>query len=601
MRIDGRETERLPVPKASAGVALLAIVLAALVGACAPAGRGQPVVERNVAVPMRDGVVLRANVWRPASTGEFPTLVYRTPYGKDATETWYETHPRAVERGYAVVIQDVRGRYESGGNFSAYVNEGHDGFDTIEWAARQPWSNGSIGTYGLSYPGAAQWLAALERPPHLEAMVPAMTFSSGRRFFYSHGVWDLSWLAWTYGSIAPDTRRRLGLAGPRTVEEAEAEWPRVADRMRNFLPLASLPDFEQAAPFYTEWLRHPPEDAWWDWAELGGRYDRVTAAVLNLSGWYDEFYGPEGAATNFAGLLASRAGDGDPRTRLILGPWIHGVGAVAKQRTGDLDFGPEAAVDYDSLILDWMDHYLCGIDNGVDREAPVRIFVMGENRWRDEAAWPPPSAVPATRYLGPSSVSGTPGVLSEAPPPAGAQPSSFRSDPNEPVRDPYEVFGPHDYSGLSRSEGVLVFETEPFAEDTEITGAISAEMFVSCDCPDFDLWVKILDVGPDGKAFNLMSPGSDVRRASLRDPGRGRELLEPGEVSLLKFDNLMTSQVFMAGHRLRILVTGSFFPHFSRNLQTGESEAFSSAMSVAEIRVFHDAGHPSRLILPVVP
>jgi len=587
-------------PLATRWATLLAVVLVGLAGACASPGPDQPVVESNVAVPMRDGVVLRADVWRPAAGGPFPTLVYRTPYGKDQTETWYATHLRAVERGYAVVIQDVRGRYESDGDFFPYVNEGRDGFDTIEWAARQPWSNGSVGTWGLSYPGAVQWLAALEEPPHLAAMVPAMTFSSPRRFFYSDGVWDLSWLAWTYNSIAPDTRRRLGLAGPVTGDEARSEWPRVADRMQSFLPLASLPDFEQAAPFYTEWLRHPPEDPWWDFAELPGRYDRVKAAVLHLSGWYDEFYGPEGATTNFTGLLASRAGEADPRTSLILGPWIHGVGAVGSRQTGDLDFGPDAALDYDELILGWMDRYLLGIDTGGDREPPVRIFVMGDNLWRDEPAWPPES-IARTRYLTPSAGPGTNGGLSQAPPPAGSAPSVFRSDPAAPVRDPYEVFGPHDYSDLGASENVLVFETEPFAEDTEITGAITAEIFISCDHPDTDLWVKVLDVGPDGTAFNLMSPGSDVQRASLRDPSRGRELLEPGEVYRLSFDRLLTSQVFFAGHRLRILVTGSFFPHFSRNLHTGESEAFSSEMATAEIRIHHDAEHSSRLMLPVIP
>ncbi len=165
---------------------------------------------------MRDGVVLRANVWRPASDGPFPVLVYRTPYGKDGTESWYSTHLRAVERGYAVVIQDVRGRHASEGEFLPYENEGRDGYDTIEWAARQSWSDGAVGTFGLSYPGAVQWLAALERPPHLKAMVPAMTFASPRMFFYSNGVWDLSWLAWIHNSIAPDTRRRKGLLGPQT-------------------------------------------------------------------------------------------------------------------------------------------------------------------------------------------------------------------------------------------------------------------------------------------------------------------------------------------------------------------------------------------------
>jgi putative CocE/NonD family hydrolase len=549
---------------------------------------------------MRDGVVLRANVWRPASAGRYPTLVYRTPYGKDHTESWYSTHLRAVERGYAVVIQDVRGRYESDGEFFPYINEGRDGFDSVEWAARQPWSNGSVGTYGLSYPGAVQWLAAVESPPHLVAMVPAMTFSSPRIFFYSNGVWDLSWLAWIHNSIAPDSRRRHNLPGPVTGDEAREAWPGVADRVQGFLPLASLPDFQEAAPFYYEWLRHPPEDPWWNWAELPGRYDRVSAAVLHLSGWYDEAYGPEGATTNFAGLLASRAGQSDPKTQLILGPWVHGVGAVASRQTGDLDFGPEAAIDYDDLILDWMDRYLRGLDNGVDRQSPVRIFVMGDNRWRDEQAWPPSSSVSETLYLTPGTETGTLGALVATAPPAQSEPSTFRSDPARPTRDPYEVFGPHDYSSLTTQPGVLAFETEPFIEDTEITGAMVAEIFISCDCRDTDLWVKVLDVREDGAAFNLMSPGLDVQRASLRDPGRGRELLEPGEIYPLRFENLLTSQVIKAGHRLRILVTSSFFPHFSRNLHTGESEAFSSEMAVAEIRIHHDADHPSRLVLPVV-
>jgi putative CocE/NonD family hydrolase len=582
-------------------VVLLATVLAVLGAACAVGGPDPPMVEKNLPVPMRDGVVLRANVWRPASQGPFPTLVYRTPYGKDDTEAWYTTHHRAVERGYAVVIQDVRGRHESEGEFFPYVNEGLDGFDTIEWAAQQPWSNGSVGTYGLSYPGAVQWLAALESPPHLEAMVPAMTFSSPRRFFYSNGVWDLSWLAWIHNSIAPDTRRRLGLAGPVTGDEARAVWPQVADRLQSFLPLASLPDFELVAPYYYEWLRHPPDDPWWDWAELRGRYDRVEAAVLHVSGWYDEAYGPEGATTNFSGLLASRAGEREPRTRLILGPWVHGVDAVGSRQTGDLDFGSNAAVDYDDMVLRWMDHYLRGIDNGVDREAPVRIFNMGDNRWRDEPSWPPPSTVTEVRFLKPSAVPGAHGALSKTPPVAGSDPSTFRSDPAQPIRDPYRVFGPHDYARLTENPGVLAFETEPFPKDTEITGAITAEIYISCDCKDTDLWVKVLDVGRDGAAFNLMSPGLDVQRASLRDPSRGRRLLEPGEVYLVTFENLITSQVFMAGHRLRILVTSSFFPHFSRNLHTGESEAFSASMVTAEIRIHHDPDHSSRLVLPVVP
>ncbi|MGB5176491.1 MAG: CocE/NonD family hydrolase, partial [Thermoanaerobaculia bacterium] len=271
----------------------LALAIPALLLGCEPGESpvtGPPgiQIDRNVAVPMRDEVVLRANVWRPDSGGPFPVLVYRTPYGKDATEDWYTTHLHAVERGYAVVLQDVRGRYESQGEFDPYRNEGRDGYDTIEWAAEQPWSNGSVGTFGLSYPGAVQWLAALESPPHLKAMVPAMTFSTPRNFFYSGGVFDASWIPWIYNSIAPDLRERRNLPGPRTAEEASATWEARGTEMRRRLPLDSLDELREVAPFYFEWLEHPPDDSWWDWAEIRGHYDQVKAAVLNLSGWYDE-------------------------------------------------------------------------------------------------------------------------------------------------------------------------------------------------------------------------------------------------------------------------------------------------------------------------
>ena len=262
---------------------------------------------------MRDGVILRADVLLPSADGKFPVLVYRTPYGKDRGPSEWTTFNKAVARGYVVVIQDVRGRYASEGEFAPYQNEGRDGYDTIEWAAAQPWSNGIVGTFGLSYPGAVQWLAAVEDPPHLKAMIPAMTFSTPRNFFYSGGVFDGSWLDWIWFNIAPDARKRKHLPGPRTSREAAASWKTGHQRLQNFLPMAELPDLKQAAPFYYQWLAHPPADPWWDWAELRGKYDRVHAAVLNISGWYDEAYGPDGATTNFNGLLAARKNQKDPR------------------------------------------------------------------------------------------------------------------------------------------------------------------------------------------------------------------------------------------------------------------------------------------------
>jgi uncharacterized protein len=576
----------------SATSLVTAAALAVCITACAT-GTAAPRVERNIAIAMRDGVVLRADIWRPGGDGPFPVLVYRTPYGKDETEGWYSTHLRAVERGYAVVLEDVRGRYASEGAFEAYRNEGRDGYDTIEWAAAQPWSNGKVGTFGLSYPGAVQWLAALERPPHLVAMVPAMTFSTPRDFFYFDGVFDLSWLPWILNSIAPDLRRRGGLPGPRDEAAAEAYWAEHGAEIQQRLPLADQPELREVAPFYFDWLAHPPTDPWWDWAEVRGRYGGIDAAVLNLSGWYDEAYGPEGAATNFNGLLAARTEDPDPRTRLVLGPWVHGVGSTAKTVTGDVDFGPEATIDYDGLVLDWMDRYLQGMDNRSPEERPVRFFVMGDNHWRDADAWPPTASETQSLYL-------QSGRLAATPADTGGPSTDLASDPASPLRDPYPVFGPHDYGSLSDSEAVRLFDSEPLGRDLEVTGNITAEIYLSCDCPDTDLWVRVLDVAPDGTAFNLMSPGLEVLRASYRKPSQGRQFLVPGEIYKLTLDRPMTSYVFRRGHRIRAQISTAFFPHFSRNLHSGALETETSDARTAVVTIHHDAARPSRLVLPTV-
>jgi putative CocE/NonD family hydrolase len=307
-----------------------------------------PIVERGIAIPMRDGTILRGDLYRPAVEGRHPVLVYRTPYGKDNAAQDYQIHLAAVRRGYAVLLQDVRGRYESDGIFDPYRQEGRDGFDTIEWAARQPWSNGKVGTFGLSYPGAVQWLAAMERPPHLVAMVPAMTFSSPRHFFYANGVFDLSWLPWIYVNIAPGTRQRLDLPGTRDTAAAGTRMARGRRAVLVWLPLRELPYLRRERRSISNGSRTRPKIRGGTGPELRGRYAQVTAAVLNLSGWYDEAYGPEGAVTNFRGLMAARASERDARTNLLIGPWVHGVSSTAARRTGDLDFGEQAAIDYDT-------------------------------------------------------------------------------------------------------------------------------------------------------------------------------------------------------------------------------------------------------------
>jgi putative CocE/NonD family hydrolase len=563
-----------------------------------PMARAKQVHQPDVEVRMRDGIVLRADLLLPNGEGKFPALVYRTPYGKQFALKEYKTFEKAVARGYAVVVQDVRGRYASDGEFVAYQNEGKDGFDTIEWVAKQSWCDGNVGTFGLSYPGAVQWLAAVENPPHLKAMVPAMTFSTPRNFFYSGGVFDGSWLDWIWLNIAPDIRKRKNLPGAQTHAEAKESWKHEHQRLQEFLPLRELPDFGDVTPFYYEWLAHPPADSWWDWAELRDKYDRVHAAVLNLSGWYDEAYGPDGATTNFNGLMEKRGGEKDPRTRTIIGPWIHG--GQEETRAGEREFGTGAAIDYDELILRWMDHYVRGIENGAEKERRVRLFIMGKNQWRDEDAWPLTRTVIRTLYLRTESNSARFGRLNES---AGYRTESANeivSDSLHPVTDTFEGYGAHDYRALAGRKDVMVYDSDPLSKDTEVTGPIRVKLVFSTDTPDVDLWARLLDVAPDGTAFNLMSPGLDVLRASYRNEKAKPELLTPKQVYEVELNRLLTSNVFLKGHRIRLQISCAFFPHFSRNLQTGESEVTSSETRVAHIQIYVDTNHRSRIELPVI-
>jgi putative CocE/NonD family hydrolase len=559
-----------------------------ILGATAASAHGQASLQRDtgVAVPMRDGVVLRADLYRPSGAGKFPVLVYRTPYDRSDTAGAPPFARTAVARGYAVLLQDVRGRYGSGGTFVAYQQEGKDGYDTIEWAARQPWSNGAVGTFGLSYPGAVQWLAALERPPSLKAMVPAMTYSRPENFWYQGGVWDGSWLDWTWLNIAPDLRRRRGVSGPKTDEEAARSWDRDGAAARRFRPLLDLPDFKDVAPWYYEWMRHPPGDAWWNWTRLEGRYDGVKAAVLNLSGWFDEPYGASGAVENFQG-----SGDA-----LILGPWTHGVASVQRSKAGDREFGSSAAINYSETVLDWMDRHLkAGASKSPARK--VRVFVMGTNQWREADGWPFPGTRSETFYMAGKGGSREVGKLERNPPGSEADALVIQSNPAQPVTDPFEGrFGAHDYRALKQGPSVAVFESEPFQSPLEIIGRVSVELFASATVPDFDLWVQLFDVAPDGSAWNLSSAGTLLQRASYRDGGPKRQVVKSGEPVRLQMDRMITANRFLTGHRLRVVITPQFYPFFSVNPQTGLQEFESDSVRAGEIRI----APRSRIVLPVV-
>ncbi|MFL5459125.1 MAG: CocE/NonD family hydrolase [Gemmatimonadales bacterium] len=568
----------------------MAVFLSLLLAASRLAGQAPVRVDTGVAVPMRDRIVLRADLYRPPGDGRFPVLVYRTPYSR------VEAPPdplvlAAVRRGYAVLLQDVRGRYGSGGVFEPYQQEGRDGYDTIKWATRQPWSTGSVGTFGLSYPGAVQWLAAVEHPPSLKAMVPAMTFSSPESFWYSGGVWDGSWLDWTWLNIAPDLRRRLGIAGPKSDEEAARSWDQEGAAARRYRPMLELPQFQGVAPWYFEWMRHPPGDSYWSFARLSGRYNRVDAAVLNLSGWFDEMYGPSGAVENF-----QAAGDA-----LVLGPWTHGVGSVQRSKAGDRDFGSSAALDYVATVLGWMDRHLKRVDS-LEAQPRVRVFVMGANQWRTSDRWPLAGVHPDTFYLA-SSAKGSKGsgiLVHRAPANGGT--TLIRSDPAHPVTDPFDGrFGAHDYRSLIAAPGIAVFETAAFSTPVEIAGQVVIELAASATVPDFDLWAQLYDVGPDGTAWNLSTPGTALQRASYREGGPQRLLVKPGQTVKLRMDRLVTANRFLPGHRLRLVITPQFYPVFSVNPQTGAQEFESDSVRAGEIRIGHSPDGLSRIVLPVMP
>jgi putative CocE/NonD family hydrolase len=399
----------------------------------------------------------------------------------------------------------------------------------------------------------------------------------------------MSWLEWIWQNIAPDARVKKKLPTP---SPDAASWKTLGDTLLKTLPLDRVRELRDVAPYYYDWLHHPPEDPFWNFAELRDKYTRTRAAVLNLSAWNDDNYGPEGATTNYVGLVRSRDGN-TSRAALLLGPWTHGVDSTARTKFGERDFGRAAIIDYDDVVLGWMDRYIRD-DKSSGAGPPVRYFVMGENRWRESSTWPPPGRA-TTYYLSSSSSTSRRGALTATAPGASETASAITSDPANPVINPFDSAGAHDYRALADRPDVLTFDSVPLEHDFEATGPIHAKMFISCDCRDTDLWVRVLDVLPDGAAYNLMSPGLDAIRASYRDLAKGRQVLEPGRVYEVALNNLVTSNRFLRGHRVRIQISTSFFPNFSRNLHSGDLETVSARMQRATIRVYHDRERPSQV------
>jgi hypothetical protein len=554
-------------------------------------------IKTSLETPMRDGMVLRGDLHRPDGDERRPVLLQRTPYGKGDGRMPGDFIRKALVRGYAVFVQDVRGRYASDGVFDPCRQEGRDGYDTVEWIATQPWSNGRVGTYGLSYPGATQWQLAVESPPHLACIFPAMTYSSAREFFYFGGAFDMSWLPYLLQNIAPDIRRRLNLPVPPGSED-RAGRDAAAKAALWHVPLNDLPELKDSCPFYFEWLDHPDDGDYWDYANIEAKYDKVTVPAFNFSGWHDEGYGPNGAVRNFTGARTKGGTPGAREARLMIGPWTHG--GQSRSRFGERDFGPAAVIQYDELVLDWSDLHLRNVThNQFSRDPRVRIFTMGSNRWRTSNEWP----IPGTRHQ--SWFLRAEGRLATEAPGVAEVSDAYTYDPADPVVDPHGgaysgVLGPFDQTGIGRRKDVLVYNSAPLGEDLEVTGNIEIRLWISSSAPDTDFHVHVLDVEPDDRAWNLMSPTVAVIRARYRNDERNPELMTPGRPCELTFRLPITSNCFLRGHRIRAHVMSSFFPHLDRNPNTGRPVPAEGRLVPARQTVLHDASHPSRLILPVI-
>ncbi|MCZ6695030.1 MAG: CocE/NonD family hydrolase, partial [Acidobacteria bacterium] len=492
------------------------------------------------------------------------------------------------------------------GTFRAYHQEGEDGHDTIEWVARQPWSNGRVGTFGLSYPGAVQWLAAMEAPPSLKAIFPAMTFATGRHFFHHGGALDHAWIPWIEMNIAPDERGRRGLPGPKIYREARARWREKKWEWEGYMPLVGFPRLQEIAPWYYEWLRHPDDGPFWAFADVQAAHGRITVPALNFSGWFDNNYGPLGAIANFNGMRQRAATEEARRgQKLILGPWDHGDPNEYETHVGELDFGINTTFDYFGLILRWHDRWLKGIQNGVDDWPPVQIFVMGENVWRAEEEWPPARAQYEPYYLrsgGAANGAGGDGRITTTPPPVGEPPDRYVYDPKIPVTyENFESTGPFDHAPIQARKDVLVYTSAPLDRDLEVTGPITADLWIASSAIDTDFGVTLLDVHPDGRAFNVMPNEAGYLRIRYRDSESNPTFITPGEPTAIRIGNMVTSNLFRKGHRIRVLITSSRFPVFDRNTNTGENPAEAVRMEPAQQTVFHDATRASRVTLPIIP
>ena len=552
--------------------------------ACLADAAQRPVVKYlGVPVPMRDGVRLFANVYLPHESSRLPAILVRTPYGKGADIT--PNYQVFVEHGYAIVVQDVRGRYDSEGAFQPLTQETNDGDDTLNWVARQPWSNGNIGMMGGSYVGIVQWKAALANNRHLKAIFPVVSgYDDYRDRYYSTGGAlklgnRLEWMA--ENLRAPGYHQDFGkfvLHLPvRSSDVAALGW---------------------TSPMYQDIIEHPAFDAFWRAISTREHLDQVKVPVFSVGGWYDNF-----VQSDLEAYAARRKTSG--LSRILIGPWAHNMSLPFEA----VDFGTDSMVPVRTLQLQWFDQFLMGKDAPLLSQPPVKIFVMGANKWREETAWPPEQARTKIFYLESSgqanSLSGD-GVLTEGPARKTVA-DAFVFDPYTPVptrggavccNPRIFAWGPMDQRPVEQRKDVLVYSSKALKHDVEAIGPVQAVLYVASSARDTDFTAKLVDVFPDGTA-RILTDG--ILRLRYRDSLEKPELAKAGQIYRVTVDAGVTSNVFLKGHRIRVEISSSNFPRFDRNSNTGGQVEQATKLVKASQTIYHDSTHPSCLVLKVLP
>lgn len=555
----------------------------AAVSLCAAAP--SPVATLHQLVRVRDGVRLCTNIFQPGGVARGPVLLVRTPYGKPAELRG--NYRYFVEQGYSLVIQDVRGRYDSEGLFTPVEQETADGEDMLNWIGRQPWCDGNIGMMGGSYLGIAQWRAALGNSPYLKAIFPVVAGADEYldRYYSPGGALKLGhrllWIA--------ENMRIAGFPMPPFAGFVNRLPERSADRAAAG---ASI-DFYQRA------LDHPSYDTYWKEASTYRSLGHVKVPVFIVGGWYDNYVESDLRAFQ---KLQPRA----PENRIVIGPWPHNMSI----KFPGVDFGPDSSAPIRTLQSRWFDRWLRGRATNETSDPPVRVFLMGENKWRSFRQWPPEESVVTPFFLdsrGHANTLDGDGRLRRWGAAARAEQDEFIYDPRDPVPTRggavccnHEVFpwGPLDQQVVERRKDVLVYTSQALQEDLDVVGPVRAVLYVASSAPDTDITAKLVDVFPDGHARNLTDGILRLRyRKSLEQP----EPMKPGTVYAVTVEVGVTANVFRAGHRIRLEVSSSNFPRFDRNPNTGRPIAGETELRTARQTIWHSLQKPSHLLLPVVP